>query len=115
MPQHARFCPRYLERERGALCNGRCGAASLLLPVTLGRRCGEEAPHLQDHPGRTVAKAAEPACTGVTGGVRAFLSQSTPAPETADDHADIRGRYLCSLVRCGPWRAGPPVQQYLSR
>ena len=79
-PRHARICRRYLESERGALWNG--GAESVHLPSALGRRCGDKAPHLRDHPGRTVAEAAEPACTGVTGGVRAFLGQSTPALET---------------------------------
>jgi hypothetical protein len=50
----ARFCRRYLEGERGALGNGRCGEPAFAL--ALGRRCGEEAPHPQDHPGRTVSK-----------------------------------------------------------
>ena len=67
---------------RSAGRSGTGGAESLLLRLALRRRCREEAPHLQDHPGRTVSEAAEPACTGVTGGVRAFLGQFTPAPET---------------------------------
>src|SRR4051812_26931852 len=81
--------------------SGTGGAESLLLPLALGRRCREKAPPLQDHPGRTVSEAAEPACTGVTGGVRAFLSQSTPPPETDDDQSHIWRRYFRTLVRRG--------------
>ena len=65
--------------------SGTGGAESLLLHLALGRRCGDKAPHLQDHQGRTVSEATEPACTGVTGGVRAFLGQFPPALETEDD------------------------------
>src|SRR5919199_3775498 len=53
---------------RSAERSGTGGAESLLLPLALGRRCREKAPHLQDHPGRTVSEATEPAGTGVTGG-----------------------------------------------
>ena len=70
---------------RSAERSGTGGAESLLLPLALGRRCREKAPHLQDHPGRTVAEATEPACTGVTGRVYAFPGQFTPALETADE------------------------------
>jgi hypothetical protein len=67
---------------RSAGRSGTGGAWSLLLRLALGRRCGEEAPHLQDHHGRTVSEVAEPVCTGVTRKVHAFLSQFTPALET---------------------------------
>src|ERR687886_1773561 len=80
--------------RRSARRSGTGGAESLLLPLALGRRCRDEAPHLQDHPGRTVSEATEPACTGVTGGVRAFLSQFTPALERDDDQSHVWRRYL---------------------
>src|SRR5438477_7654659 len=78
--------PGMLRRSAGR--SGTGGAESLLLRLALGRRCGEEAPHFQDHPGRTVSEATEPACTGVTGGVCTFLGQSTPAPERGAEPPD---------------------------
>src|ERR671939_792897 len=87
--------------RRSARRSGTGGAESLLLPLARGRRCWEKAPHLQDHPGRTVSEATEPACTGVTGGVRAFLSQATPPPERDDDQSPLWRRYFRPLVRRG--------------
>src|SRR5919206_1592375 len=101
--------------RRSAGRSGTGGAESLLLRLALGRRCGEEAPHLRDHPGRTVSEAAEPACTGLTRGVRAFLSRSTPVLEPEDDSPDVRGGYVRSLVRRGPCPGGPPLRQSLGR
>src|SRR4051812_6700343 len=89
-PDHRRTsAPGMLRRSAGR--SGTGAAESLLLRLALGRRCGEEAPHPQDHPGRTVSEATKPACTGVTGGVRAFLGQFTPALETGDERSDVRG------------------------
>ena len=71
------FAPGILIWSAGRLGTG--GAESLLVHLAQRRRCEDKAPHLQDQPGRTVSEATEPACTGVTSKVHAFLSQSPAA------------------------------------